>query len=379
MHNTDHVQTTHVGSLPRPVRVTDLVFAREAEEPVRDDEFAAVIRDAVAEVVARQSAVGIDFPSDGEFSKISYATYVKERLTGFAGDSPRQPPADLADYPGYMQRLAESGGTPTYRRPSCVGPIAVKDLAPLHADIDRFRTAMASAGYDRGFMNAASPGVIAQFQPSSWHADHDSYVADLADAMRTEYETIAAAGLILQIDSPDLALGRHVLFPELDDDAFLTLARRNVEVLNAALANVPKEQIRLHVCWGNYEGPHTRDISLEKLLPVLLSIKAQALLFENANPRHGHEWRVWESADVPEDLILIPGVIDSTTNYVEHPRLVADRLLKFTDIVGRERVIAGTDCGFATFAGFGVVDGEIAFAKMESLVEGARIASRELW
>ncbi len=379
MHNIDHIQTTHVGSLPRPVSVTDLVFAREAGDPVDEDRFDAVVREAVNEVVARQADIGIDWPSDGEFSKISYATYIKERLTGFAGDSPRKPPADLAEYPDYMRKIAASGGTPTYKRPCCVGPITVKDLAPLNADIDRFREAMGKADYRNGFMNAASPGVIAQFQPSTWHSDHDSYIADLADAMRVEYETIARAGLVLQIDAPDLALGRHVLFPELSDEEFLKLAARNIEVLNAALADVPREQIRLHVCWGNYEGPHTRDIAMEQILPLLLSIKAQALLFETANPRHAHEWRAWDNLEIPDDLVLVPGVVDSTTNYVEHPRVVADRILKFTNIAGRERVVAGTDCGFATFAGFGAVDGEIAFAKLGALVEGARMASEELW
>ncbi len=379
MRNSDHIQTTHVGSLPRPAEVGALLFAREDGEAVAPDRFAAVVDAAVSEVVARQRTLGIDLPSDGEFGKISYATYIKDRLTGFEGDSPRRPPADLADYPAYMARLAESGGTPTYRRPCCVGPIAVKDLAPLERDIARFRRALDAAGYSQGFVNAASPGVIAQFQPSSYHLSHDAYVADLAEAMRTEYETIASAGLILQIDAPDLALGRHVLFPDLPDADFLEIAARHVELLNAALANVPRAQVRLHICWGNYEGPHTRDLPMERILPLLLTVKADALLFEAANPRHAHEWRAWRGVRLPDDLVLIPGVIDSTTNYVEHPRLIADRIRRFADIVGRERVVAGTDCGFATFAGFGAVDAEIAFAKLEALVAGAGIASGELW
>ena len=329
--------------------------------------------------MARQRESGIDLPSDGELGKISYATYIKDRLTGFDGESPRQPPADLADYPGYLKKLAESGGTPTYRRPRCVGPIAVKDLAPLHEDIVRFRRALDGAGYCGGFMNSASPGVIAQFQPSDFHADHESYVRDLGAAMRAEYAAIAAAGFTLQIDAPDLALGRHVVFAELNDEAFLGIAEMHVEVINEALADVPREQVRLHICWGNYEGPHTHDIAMEKVLPLLLRVKAGALLFETANPRHGHEWRAWRDVDLPDGLVLIPGVIDSTTNYVEHPRNVADRVLRFTDIVGRERVIAGTDCGFATFAGYGVVDPEIVFAKLRALAEGAAIASEELF
>ena len=378
MFNTDHIQTTHVGSLPRPESVARLVFARE-DETINESEFADTVAAAVTAVVGRQSEIGLDLPSDGEFSKISYATYIKDRLTGFDGDSPRRPPADLADYPGYLEKLAKAGGTPTYRRPCCVGPITVKDMAPLHEDIARFKGALDAAGYPQGFMNSASPGVIAQFQPSRYHESHDAYISDLADAMRTEYEAIAEAGLILQIDSPDLALGRHVMFPDESEEDFLKVAELHVAVLNAALANVPREQIRLHICWGNYEGPHTHDLAMDKILPLLLEIKAHALLFETANPRHSHEWRAWRDAELPDDLVLIPGVIDSTTNYVEHPRLIADRIRVYTDLVGRERVIAGTDCGFATFAGFGPIDAEIAFAKLEALVAGACIASSELW
>ncbi len=379
MLNIDHIQTTHVGSLPRPAEIADGLFARERGEGFDPAAFRARLDDAVDAVVARQREVGIDLASDGELGKISYATYIKDRLTGFDGDSPRQPPADLADYPSYLRKLAESGGTPTYRRPRCVGPIAVKDLGPLDEDIARFNSALAKAGYSGGFMNSASPGVIAQFQPSDFHADHESYVRDLGTAMRAEYAAIAAAGLTLQIDAPDLALGRHVVFADLDDEAFLAIAEMHVEAINEALADVPREQVRLHICWGNYEGPHTHDIAMEKVLPLLLKVKAGALLFETANPRHGHEWRAWRDVDLPDDLVLIPGVIDSTTNYVEHPRNVADRILRFTDIVGRERVIAGTDCGFATFAGYGVVDPEIVFAKLRALAEGAAIASEELF
>ena len=379
MFNTDRIRTTHVGSLPRPDDVAEGLFARERGEGFDPAAFRARLDAAVDAVVARQREVGIDLPSDGELGKISYATYIKDRLTGFDGDSPRQPPADLADYPGYLKKLADSGGTPTYRRPRCVGPIAVKDLGPLDEDIARFRGALAKAGYAAGFMNAASPGVIAQFQPSDFHADHESYVRDLGAAMRREYEAIAGAGLVLQIDAPDLALGRHVVFAGLDDAAFLRVARTHVEVINEALAHVPRERVRLHICWGNYEGPHTHDIAMEKVLPLLLEVRAGALLFETANPRHGHEWRAWREVALPEDLVLVPGVIDSTTNYVEHPRNVADRILRFADIVGRERVVAGTDCGFATFAGFGVVDAEIVFAKLKALADGAAIASEELF
>ena len=370
------IPTTHVGSLPRTRAVTDVVFARERGEPVEKADFDRAVGEAVAAAIARQRDIGIDLPSDGEMSKISYATYVKDRLSGFEGDSPRRAPADLEDYPDFLERLAKSGGTPTYRRPKCVGPIAVKDLAPLRDDIANMKSAMAAAGYAEGFMNAASPGVIALFQPSDYHATHEAYLEDVAEAMRREYEEIAAAGLILQLDAPDIGLGRHTMFKGLSDGDYLTRAELHVDVLNHALRNVPADRMRVHACWGNYEGPHTHDIPLRKLLPILLKAKPKALLVEAANPRHAHEWQVWR--DLPDDRVLIPGVIDTTTNFVEHPELVAERIERFAGVVGRERVVAGTDCGFATFAGFGAVDGEIAFAKLGSLVEGAEIAGRRL-
>lgn len=370
------VPTTHVGSLPRTRAVTDVVFARERGEPVEKADFDRAVGEAVAAAVARQRDIGIDLPSDGEMSKISYATYVKDRLSGFEGDSPRRAPADLEDYPDFLDKLAKSGGTPTYRRPKCVGPIAVKDLAPLRDDIANMKSAMDAAGYAEGFMNAASPGVIALFQPSDYHPTHEAYLEDVAEAMRREYEEIAAAGLILQLDAPDIGLGRHTMFKELSDDDYLARAELHVDVLNHALRNVPADRMRIHACWGNYEGPHTHDIPLQKLLPILLKAKPKALLVEAANPRHAHEWPAWR--DLPDDRVLIPGVIDTTTNFVEHPELVAERIERFVRVVGRERVVAGTDCGFATFAGFGAVDGEIAFAKLGSLVEGAEIAGRRL-
>ena len=370
------IPTTHVGSLPRTRAVTDVVFARERGERVEKAEFDRVIGEAVDAVVARQRDIGIDLPSDGEMSKISYATYIKDRLSGFDGDSPRRAPADLEEYPDFLEKLAKSGGTPTYRRPKCVGPIAVRDLAPLHDDIANMKSAMAAAGYAEGFMNAAAPGVITLFQPSDYHATHEAYLEDVAEAMRREYEAIASAGLILQLDSPDIGLGRHTMFKELSDGDYLARAELHVDVLNHALRNIPADRMRIHVCWGNYEGPHTHDIPLPKVLPILLKAKPKALLVEAANPRHAHEWRVWR--DLPDDRMLIPGVIDTTTNFVEHPELVAERIERFAEVVGRERIVAGTDCGFATFAGFGAVDGEIAFAKLGSLVEGAEIAGRRL-
>ena len=372
------IRTTHVGSLPRGQAVADSLFAREKGLALDETAYEALMRDATAAVVRRQRETGIDLPSDGETSKISYATYIKDRLTGFDGDSPRRPPADLADYPSFMERLARAGGTPTYRRPRCVGPIAVKDLTPLERDITAMKAGMAAAGYADGFMNSASPGVIALFQPSDYHTKLEDYLADIAEGMRAEYERIVETGLILQIDAPDLGLGRHMMYRELSDADFVKRVELHVEVLNHALRNVPGERVRMHVCWGNYEGPHTRDIALEAILPALLKAKPRGLLFEASNPRHAHEWSVWTRVKVPDDYVLIPGCLDSTTNFVEHPELVAERIGRFADIVGAERVIAGTDCGFSTFAGFGAVDPEIAWTKLAALVEGAELASRRI-
>ena len=370
------IRTTHVGSLPRTALVADLLFGAEKGllfEPVA---YQRIMDEGTAAIVARQKQAGIDIPSDGETSKISYATYIKDRLTGFEGDSPRSPPADLEDYPGFLERLAKAGGTPSYRRPRCTGPIAVKTLEPLHRDIAAMKAAMTAAGYAEGFMNSASPGVIALFQPSDYHKNLDDYLADLAEAMRAEYEAIVAAGLILQIDAPDLGLGRHMMYKSLDEAGFLRRAAVHIEAINAALRNVPRDRVRLHICWGNYEGPHTRDISLKAVLPELLKAKPGALLFEGANPRHAHEWTVWHETKVPDDLVLIPGCLDSTTNFVEHPELIAQRLKNYIDAVGVDRVIAGTDCGFSTFAGFGVVDPGIVWSKFDALVRGAAIASQ---
>ena len=377
--STQRILCTHVGSLPRSQAVTELVFAKEAGEAIDEARFNKVIREAVAAVVARQCQSGVDLVSDGESSKISYATYIKDRLTGFSGDSPRIPPKDLEDYPGFMQRAAQSGGTPSYQRPQCTGAIAVKDMQPLQTDLDNFQAALAQQAPEGAFMNAASPGVIALFQPNQHYASHQDYLEALAEGMRAEYEAIVAAGFTLQLDSPDLGLGRHMMFKDKPDAEYLQLAHQHVEALNHALRNIPAERMRLHVCWGNYEGPHHQDAPMELVLPVALKAKPQALLFEAANPRHAHEWEVFAEADLPEDKVLVPGVIDSTTNFIEHPRLVAQRICRFADIVGRERVIAGTDCGFATFAGFGAVDEDIVYAKLAALAEGAALASKRLW
>ena len=374
----ERILTTHVGSLPRSKAVTDMVFAKESGETPDEKLFGETIRAAVDKVVERQRQCGIDIVSDGESSKISYATYIKDRLTGFSGDSPRIPPRDLEDYPGFLRKMAQSGGTPSYQRPQCVGAIEVKDMRPLEADVDNFRAALARHQPAEGFMNAASPGVIALFQPNTFYPGHDEYLAALGEAMRVEYEAIAAAGFVLQLDSPDLGLGRHMMFKDKDDKEYLRLANLHVEALNHATRNIPAERMRLHVCWGNYEGPHHHDAPMEAVLPVALRAKPAALLFESANPRHAHEWEVFKAAKIPQDKILVPGVIDSTTNFIEHPRLIAQRLCRFAEIVGRERVLAGTDCGFSTFAGFGAVDEDIVYAKLSALVEGAALADKQL-
>ncbi|MFD1789627.1 cobalamin-independent methionine synthase II family protein [Sphingomonas floccifaciens] len=377
----DHILTTHVGSLPRSAEVTDLIFAHERGEPVDPVRFDAVLTEAVDACVARQVACGIDLVSDGEMAKISYATYIKDRITGFDGDSERTPPADLEAFPSFLKRQASSGGTPTYRRPCCVGPIAPKTLVPLEEDLTRFDAAIAAHRPAGGFMNAASPGVIALFQPDRHYGSQDAYLEALAEAMRPEYEAIVAAGHVLQLDSPDLGLGRHMMYKDRSDDDYLVLIARHVEVLNHALRNVPADRVRMHVCWGNYEGPHHCDVEMRTILPVLMKAKPQGLLFETSNPRHQHDWQAFRDlADlIPDDRVLIPGVIDSTTNFIEHPEVVAQRIAQFADLVDRDRVIAGTDCGFSTFAGFGAVDPEIVYAKLATLAEGAARASERLW
>ncbi len=374
------IRTTHVGSLPRSAAVTDLVFAAERGEAVDPVQFDRVIGDAVDEAVRRQVEAGVDIVSDGEMAKISYATYIKDRITGFDGDSPRRAPQDLEAFPSFLERQAKGGGTPSYRRPRCVGEVKPLTLEPLHDDIRRFDAALAKHGSPAGFMNAASPGVIALFQPNDFYPDDDSYLDALAEAMRPEYEAIAAAGLILQLDSPDLGLGRHMMYKDRPEGEYLQRIERHVAVLNHALRNVPAEQVRMHVCWGNYEGPHHCDVEMATILPVLMKAKPQGLLFETSNPRHQHDWEAFaeQSAGIPGDKVLIPGVVDSTTNFIEHPRVVANRIRQFTAIVGADRVIAGTDCGFSTFAGFGAVDPEIVYAKLATLAEGAAIASQRL-
>lgn len=371
------VQCTHVGSLPRTQEVVDFIFARERGEPYDPDAFDKTMAKGVSGTVAKQVAAGVDIVSDGETSKISYATYVKDRYTGFSGDSPRNTPADLKLFPSFLKRLADDGGTPKYARPMCTAEVRSKGQGELEKDIANLKAAMAEHGVTRGFMNAASPGVISLFLQNDFYPTRDAYLAALADAMRAEYETIVAAGLDLQLDCPDLALSRHMLFQDLTDAEFVKIADAHVEALNHALANVPQDKVRVHICWGNYEGPHVCDIGMEKVFDTLMSAKARYVLFETSNPRHAHEWTVFRDrkSDIPDDKVLVPGVVDTTTNFVEHPEVVAQRIERFTPIVGADRVIAGSDCGFGTFAGFGSVDPDIAYAKLRALSEGAAIAA----
>ena len=372
------ILTSHVGSLPRSQRVVDFIFARENETTYDKMDFDTTMSDAVQQTVKKQVQSGVDIVSDGETSKISYATYVKDRYHGFSGDSPRNAPADLKLFPGFLERLADDGGTPQYARPQCTGEVSSKGQDELQKDISNLQSAMKASGVARGFMNAASPGVISLFLQNAYYKNREAYLAALADTMRQEYETIVASGLDLQLDCPDLALSRHMLFNDLSDKEFVKVAASHVDALNHALENIPEEKVRIHICWGNYEGPHCCDIGMDKVFSTLMSAKAKYLLFETSNPRHAHEWTVFRDrkSEIPDNKILVPGVVDTTTNFIEHPELVAQRISRFVDIIGADRVIAGSDCGFGTFAGYGSVDPDIAYAKLKSLSEGAAIVSK---
>ena len=374
------IKTTHVGSLPRTQKVVDFIFARENRQDYDSTAFDSAMTEAASNTVRRQVEAGIDVVSDGETSKISYATYVKDRYTGFDGDSPRNAPADLKLYPTFLERLKDDGGTPKYARPMCVGEVKSKGQGELETDIANLKAGMAAHGATEAFMNAASPGVISLFLQNDFYPTRDTYLAALADAMRDEYRTIVDSGLMLQLDCPDLALSRHMIFTDLSDAEFVKIADAHVEAMNHALDGIDPARVRVHICWGNYEGPHVCDIDMDTVFPTLMKVRAGQVLFETSNPRHAHEWTVFRDrkAEIPEDMVLVPGVIDSTTNFVEHPEVVAQRIERFADIVGADRVIAGSDCGFGTFAGFGAVDPEIAYAKLETLAKGAALASARL-
>ncbi len=378
----DRILTTHVGSLPRSEPVVRLLAARENRQPFQAQEFDRTVRQFVLDVVKRQVDIGIDLVSDGEASKISYATYVRDRLAGFGEEGQAElarPHLDLKPFPDLQRKMAQLNGPRPFKRVACVGPIAMRDREALRHDLDNLRAATEAARPSAAFMNAASPGVVAAFLPNQYYKSHEAYVEALSAALREEYAAIVAAGFQLQIDCPDLAMSRHTAFQDLSEAEFLKRAQFHAEALNAALAGVPQDAVRIHICWGNYEGPHTHDIDFAKVVDIVLGVRARAIVLEAANPRHEHEWTVWRERKLPDDRILIPGVIDTSTNYVEHPELVAQRLERFAGVVGRERVIAGTDCGFGTAAGYGKLDPEVAFAKLAALVDGAARASRRLW
>jgi 5-methyltetrahydropteroyltriglutamate--homocysteine methyltransferase len=374
------IKTTHVGSMPRGAELTPLLKARDVGDAYDPAEFDAKVSAAVDNAVARQIESGVDVVSDGEIGKIGYSTYMIERLSGFGGHIDRKPAADLAEHPDLSKKLSAMMGSQDFVRSSCIGPVRLVTLEPLWEDIRRFKAALAAHGgaTTEAFMNAASPGLITAFQLNRHYPTQDAYLADLVDAMREEYETIVREGFLLQLDCPDLAMSRHTGFQDLSEAEFLKIAEQNVEALNAATANIPPEKMRMHVCWGNYEGPHDHDIPLERVISTVLKARPATVLFEAANPRHEHEWTVWRDAALPDWKVLAPGLIDTCSNYVEHPELIAQRIERFAGIVGPERVVASTDCGFGTFAGYGKIDPEVTWKKLRALRQGADIASARL-
>jgi len=377
--STEGFLTTHTGSLPRPPDLIRAMFAKEEGVPVDPAALGEQIRAAVVETVRKQVAAGVAIVNDGEMSKPSYATYVKDRLSGFGGASHPLQYRDLVDFPEMAKRVFGDPGRSRRRTPACDGPISVRDPRAVETDVDNLKTALQAVAGAGAFMTAASPGVISLFFRNEHYPSHEAYLFAIAEAMRHEYEAVARAGFVLQVDCPDLGMGRHIQFADLSLEAFRAMARLHVEALNHALANVPPDQARLHLCWGNYEGPHHHDVALADIIDIAFAARPSALSFEASNPRHAHEWRVFEHVRLPDGKVLIPGVLDSTTNFIEHPDLVAERIGRYARLVGRERVIAGTDCGFGTWVGQAAVDPDIVWAKLGSMAEGARRATREFW
>ncbi|EAQ10445.1 5-methyltetrahydropteroyltriglutamate--homocysteine methyltransferase [Maritimibacter alkaliphilus HTCC2654] len=370
------IETTHVGSLPRGDALSALLIAKDKGEAYDAEAFEATVEEAIRDAIRHQREAGVSIVSDGELGKVGYSTYMQERLSGFGGHIDRKPAKDLAAHPNLAKKLSAIMGSQEFTRASCIGEVKLVDLQPALDDIRRFKEALgAEADTGRAFMNAASPGLITAFQVNKYYPSHEAYLADLAAAMRPEYEAILDAGFDIQFDCPDLAMSAHTGYQDMDQEEFVKVAAANVEALNAATEGLPKDRMRMHLCWGNYEGPHDHDIPLEKVIDVVLSANPSTILFESANPCHEHEWTVWRDADIPDDKVLAPGVIDTCSNYVEHPELVAQRLGRFIDIVGEDRVIASTDCGFGTFAGYGKIDPEVTWKKLRNLRQGADIAS----
>jgi 5-methyltetrahydropteroyltriglutamate--homocysteine methyltransferase len=370
------IRTTHVGSLPRSNELSSLLALKDNKEKISIKKFDEVVRNNVLEVVKKQINTGIDIVSDGEMSKISYATYIKDRIDGFSGESERRAPKDLDDFPSFKKKLILSGGTPTYQRPCCTSELKIKDNISINKDIINFKEALKKSSHSEGFMNSPSPGVICNFLPNKFYKNDDEYLEKLSDIMKFEYEKIIDSGLSLQIDCPDLALSRHMIYKNISEQDFLKRANKHVEVLNKSLENIDPSKVRMHICWGNYEGPHTHDIGLNKIIDLAFKANVSKYLIESANPRHAHEWEVFESIKLPKDKIIIPGVIESTSNFIEHPDVVKHRILAFSRVVDPDQLMAGTDCGFSTFAGFGNVDENIVYKKLESLVVGSGLASK---
>jgi len=377
--STDRFLTTHTGSLPRPDDLVRAMFAREEGVPIDGSALAARTRAAVAEIVRKQADAGVDVIDDGELSKPSYATYVKDRLAGFGGTSQPLQYRDLVDFPELARRVFGDPGRSRRRTPACNGPITVRDPRAAESDTQNLLAALASVQATEAFLTAASPGVISLFFRNDHSPSHEAYLFAIADAMRHEYEAVVRAGLLLQVDCPDLAMGRHIQFADLGLGEFRRMAQLHVEALNHALAGVPPDRVRMHVCWGNYEGPHHYDVPLADIIDVVFAARPSGVSFEAANPRHAHEWRLFERIRLPDGKLLIPGVLESKTNYIEHPELVAQRIGRYAKLVGRENVIAGTDCGYGTWVGQAAVDPAVVWAKLGSLAEGARLASLEFW
>lgn len=377
--STDRILTTHTGSLPRPPGLREMLAGMSAGERPEPNAFAREVRDAVAQIVADQVEAGVDVVNDGEASKVMYATYVTERLSGFGDRGRAIGLGDVRDYPEWAHEAGFDDVGAMLALPACVGDVVYVDRGPLDADIENLRAAAEASSPDDVFLSAASPGVISLFLENQHYATREDYLAALADAMKTEYDAIHAAGFVLQIDCPDLAMGRHIEFPDASLEDWRRAIATNVEALNQATADIPPEDMRIHLCWGNYEGPHHLDVPLGDILDIVLRARPAGISFEAANPRHEHEWRVFEDVALPEGKVLIPGVIDSTTNYIEHPELIAERILHFAGCVGRENVMAGSDCGFATMASMMPVNPKVTYAKLAAMAEGARLASDELW
>ena len=378
-HSVDRFLTTHTGSLPRPDDLIQLMYAKEEGKPVDREALALRIGSAVREVVTKQRNAGLDIVNDGEMSKPSYATYVKDRLSGFGGTSDRFVYQDLVEFPNMAKRVFGDPGRSRRKTPACDGPITIADPDAVRRDVDNLKSAVGEGGAQRPFMTAASPGVISLFFRNDYYPGESAYLAAISDAMRPEYEAIVAAGFDLQIDCPDLAMGRHIQYANLELSEFRKRAAEHVEALNAALTNIPPERVRMHLCWGNYEGPHHCDVPLADILDIVFSARPTAVSLEAANPRHAHEWAVFETRKLPDGKVLIPGVIESKSNFIEHPEVIANRISNYARLVGRENVIAGSDCGYGTWVGQAAVDPDIVWAKFASLTEGARIASDRFW